>query len=260
MIKKQQIQLYILAVCSLLVSSCVSNKEILYFQDADTYKETAITYSENTIQPNDILSVVISAAIPETAIPYNRNSTSNAVVNNSNLEVLKLQGYLVNPEGFISLPVLGKVLAKEQTSTKLEAVIAELLETGGHLVDPVVTVRLLNAKVTVLGEVKNSGTFSFTEQYLSVPQALGYAGDLTINGNRNNILLIREMDGTRRISQVDLTTANWMENPEYMIKPNDVLVVQPNRAKVKTAGYVGSVTTIVAIASLLLSATILITR
>lgn len=260
MIKKQSIQLLVVAVCSLLISSCVSNKEILYFQDADTYKETAISYTENTIQPNDILSVTISAAIAETAIPYNRNAGSNAVVNNNNVEMMKLQGYLVNPQGFISIPVLGKVLAKEQTSTALEVEISNLLETGGHLVDPIVTVRLLNAKVTVLGEVKQSGTFSFTEQYLSVPQALGYAGDLTINGRRDDVLLIRELDGVRTISHIDLTTADWMENPKYNIKPNDVLVVQPNRAKVKTAGYVGNVSTIVAIASLLLSATILITR
>lgn len=249
-----------LGLVFMLVSSCVSNKEILYFQDADSFKETDITYRENTIQPNDILSVMISSAIPETAIPYNRNSGSNAVVNNSNIEVLKLQGYLVNPEGFISLPILGKVSANEQTATALEMAIVNLLETGGHLVDPVVTVRLLNAKVTVLGEVRQPGTFSFTEQYLSVPQALGYAGDLTINGRRDEVLLIRELDGKRRITHVNLTTADWMQNPEYMIKPNDILVVQPNKAKVKTAGYVGNVSTIVAIASLVLSATILITR
>jgi len=260
MIKKQTIQLYILAISSLLISSCVSNKEILYFQDADAYKETVISYQENTIQPNDILSVVISAAIPETAIPYNRSSGSSAVVNNTNLEVMKLQGYMVSSDGYVSLPVLGKVLAKEQTGSDLEAAISTLLESGGHLVNPVVTVRLLNAKVTVLGEVRQSGTFSFTEQYLTVPQALGYAGDLTINGRRDDVLLIRELDGVRSITHIDLTTADWMDNPKYTIKPNDVLVVQPNRAKVKTAGYIGNVTTIVAIASLVLSATILITR
>lgn len=259
MIKKSPLLLLLIAVFSLLVSSCVSNKEILYFQDSDLYKETPITYRDNTLQPNDILSVSISASMPETAIPYNRNAGSG-VINNTSIEVLKLQGYLVNSEGLIAIPVLGKVLTKGQTTTELEERISNLLETGGHLVDPVVTVRLLNAKVTVLGEVKIPGTFGFTEQNLTVPQALGYAGDLTINGRRDEIILIRELDGKRRITHVDLTTADWMDNPEYNIKPNDVLVVQPNRAKVKTAGYVGNVTTIVAIASLLLSATILITR
>ncbi|MGO3181903.1 MAG: polysaccharide biosynthesis/export family protein [Aequorivita sp.] len=259
MIKHRRIQFFVGVICSILLSSCVSNKEILYFQDADKYKETAIIYHDNTVQPNDILSVSISAGMPETAIPYNRNPISNGGVSPS-LEVLKLQGYLVNSEGSISIPVLGKVPAKGHTTMALEDIIANLLEKGGHLVDPVVTVRLLNAKVTVLGEVKNSGTFGFTEQNLTVPQALGYAGDLTINGRRDEIILIRELDGKRKITHVDLTTADWMDNPEYNIKPNDILVVQPNKAKIKTAGYIGNVTTIVAIASLLLSATILITR
>ncbi|TYC08817.1 polysaccharide export protein [Bizionia gelidisalsuginis] len=257
MIKTQNIRLLIIALCGVVLSSCVSNKEILYFQDADSFKETTIEYRENTVQPNDILSVTISAAIPETAIPYNRQTSSNY---GTNVELLKLQGYLVSPEGLISIPVLGKVLAKEQTTSALETAIATRLEDDGHLVNPIVSVRLLNAKVTVLGEVQRSGTFSFTEQYLSVPQALGYAGDLTINGRRDDILLIRELDGIRSITHLDLTTADWMGNPEYILKPNDVLVVQPNRAKVKTAGYVGNVSTIVAIASLVLSATILITR
>lgn len=257
MIKTQKIQLLLCALCGIILSSCVSNKEILYFQDADSFKETTVEYRENTMQPNDILSVTISAAIPETAIPYNRQSNTNF---GTNVELLKLQGYLVSPESLISIPVLGKVNVKEQTTSELELTIANLLETGGHLVDPIVSVRLLNAKVTVLGEVARSGTFTFTEQYLSVPQALGYAGDLTINGRRDDVLLIRETDGVRSITHIDLTTADWIENPEYMIKPNDVLVVQPNRAKVKTAGYVGNITTIVSIASLILSATILITR
>lgn len=260
MINKSPLYILLLAAFGILVSSCVSNKEILYFQDYENYQLTDISYSENTVQPNDILSVNISAGMPETAIPYNRNANSTALVNNSNLEVLKLQGYLVNSEGAISIPVLGKVVVKGESTTAVEEKISNLLETGGHLVAPVVTVRLLNAKVTVLGEVKVPGTFGFTEQNLTVPQALGYAGDLTINGKRDEIILIRELDGKRRITHIDLTTANWMDNPEYNIKPNDVLVVQPNRAKVKTAGYVGNVTTIVAIASLLVSIAILLTR
>lgn len=260
MIKRLSFYIFISVIISFLLVGCVSKKDILYFQDAENYKVSEITYSENALQPNDILSVTISAAIPETALPYNKNASSTALVNNSSLEVMKLQGYLVNPEGYITVPVLGRVLAKGETSTGLEDKIANLLETGGHLVDPVVTVRLLNAKVTVLGEVKNPGTYGFTEQNLTVPQALGYAGDLTINGKRDEILLIREFDGERKITHIDLTTAKWMDNPEYNIKPNDVIVVQPNDAKIKTAGYVGNISTIVAIASLLLSATILLTR
>ncbi|MBD3864131.1 polysaccharide biosynthesis/export family protein [Olleya marilimosa] len=256
--KQHIVKVITVVVMAISLSSCVSNKEILYFQDANQYNQTNVQYQENTIQPNDILAVTISAAIPEAAIPYNKNVNANAV--NNSVDILKLQGYLVNPEGFIALPVLGKIKATQLTNSQLESQIVAQLENGGHLINPIVTVRLLNAKVTVLGEVQRPGTFSFTEQYISVPQALGYAGDLTINGKRNDILLIREVDATRKITHIDLTTTNWMDNPEYRLKPNDVLVVQPNRAKVKTAGYVGNVSTIVAIASVTLSAIILLTR
>lgn len=243
-----------------ILTCCVSNKDILYFQDANNYKETNINYIETTIQPNDILSINVSATFPETAIPYNRNTASNNAMVNQNIDALRLQGYLVNTDGYISLPILGKVLAKGKTIFQLESDIIKKLEGNGHLKEPGVLVRILNAKVTVLGEVNQPGTFSFTEQYVSVPQALGYAGDLTINGRRDDVLLIREVDGKRTISHIDLTSMGWFKNSEYIIKPNDVIVVQPNEARIKTAGYVGNVSTIVSIASLLLSATILITR
>ncbi|WP_282069426.1 polysaccharide biosynthesis/export family protein [Olleya namhaensis] len=258
MFKQQLVKIITLVVIALSLNSCVSNKEILYFQDADQYSQANVQYQENTIQPNDILAVTISAAIPEAALPYNK--VANVGAANASVDILKLQGYLVTPEGYIALPVLGKIKATQLTNTQLENQIIKTLASGGHLINPVVSVRLLNAKVTVLGEVQRPGTFTFTEQYISVPQALGYAGDLTINGKRNDILLIREVDATRKITHIDLTTTKWMDNPEYRLKPNDVLVVQPNRAKVKTAGYVGNVTTIVAIASVTLSAIILLTR
>lgn len=260
MIKRLSFYIFISVIISFLLVGCVSKKDILYFQDAENYKVSEITYSENALQPNDILSVTISAAIPETALPYNKNTGSNSMGSSASIELLKLQGYLVNSEGYISVPVLGKVMASGLTTTELEERISNRLESGGHLVKPIVTVRLLNAKVTILGEVNLPGTYSFTEQNLTVPQALGYAGDLTISGKRDEIILIREVEGKRKITHLDLTTAGWLNEPEYNIKPNDILVVQPNNAKVKTAGYVGNVSTILTIVSVLLSVTILLTR
>jgi polysaccharide export outer membrane protein len=121
-------------------------------------------------------------------------------------------------------------------------------------------VRLINAKVTVLGEVNQPGTYNFTEQNITLMQALGYAGDLTINGKRNDILLTREINGTRVVTHIDLTSANFMNSPYYFVKPNDLIVVNPNNPRVKNAGYVGNVGTVLTIASLALSVTILLTR
>jgi len=238
----------------------VSNKDLLYFGDANMSQSTPINYTSNTLQLNDILDIKIGALVPETAIPYNSQTINNLGPQIQNIEVLKLQGYLVGTDGSIVLPILGKIEVVNKSIASLEQELISILEDGQHLVSPSVSVRLLNAKVTILGEVGRPGTYTFTEQFISLPQALGYAGDLSINGKRTDILLIREQQGERRISQIDLTTTNWMNNPEYRIMPNDVIVVNPNNAKVKSAGIIGNASTVVSIVSVLLSITILLTR
>ena len=173
---------------------------------------------------------------------------------------LKLQGHLVGIDGYIVLPILGRILVANKTIASVEKELVRILENGQHLISPSVSVRLLNAKVTILGEVKNPGTFNFVEQFISIPQALGYAGDLTIQGKRSDILLVREQDGNRTISQIDLTTTSWMNNPEYRVMPNDVIVVNPNMAKVKSSGIVGNISLVMSIVTTLLSITVLLTR
>lgn len=249
---------YILFTIVILFSSCASKKDIVYFQDAAQYSSVATSIKAVLLQPNDILSVRIGALVPETALPYNIQTGNTPT--NSTLDILKVQGYLVSPEETIVLPILGIVGTAGLSVTDLEIKIKQELEKGGHLVNPTVAIRILNAKVTILGEVKSPGTYTFLEQSLSVPQALGYAGDLTISGKRDDILLIRESEGKRIIMSVDLTTVNWMNDPKYQIRQNDVLVVNPNNAKIKTAGYIGSTGTVLTIASLILSSIILLTR
>jgi len=242
----------------ILFYSCASKKDVIYFQDAANNASVPTSIKAVLVQPNDILNIRIGALVPETALPYNIQTGSETT--NSTLDVLKIQGYLVSPEQTIVLPILGSVSTAGLSITDLETKIKAALEKGGHLVDPTVAIRILNAKVTVLGEVKTPGTYTFLEQSLSIPQALGYAGDLTINAKRNDILLIRESEGKRTMMNVDLTTVNWMNNPQYQIRQNDVLVVNPNTAKVKTAGYIGNTSTVLTIASLILSSIILLTR
>ena len=119
---------------------------------------------------------------------------------------------------------------------------------------------MLNAKVTILGEVKAPGTYNFTEQNITLMQALGYAGDLTINGKRDDILITREVNGVRQVTHIDLTSAEFMKSPYYFVKPNDVIIINPNEPKVKSAGFVGNVGTVATVISLVLSVTILLTR
>lgn len=250
--------IYILGLLVLFLQSCATKKEILYFQDANVLEAQRITYETPKIQPNDILNISVSALVPETALPYNKQLPMTTA--STTLDLLKLQGYLVSTTGDIVFPVLGTLKVTDKTTAQLEKDLQQLLEKGGHLLQPTVSVRLLNAKVTVLGEVRNPGTYSFTEQQISLPQALGYAGDLTINGERNNVLLIREEAGLRTITHIDLTETDWFNSPYYYIKPNDFIVVNPNGPKVKSAGFIGNTGTLISVLSVILTSIVLITK
>ena len=241
----------------LLLQSCVSKKKILYLQDIDSNPAYDVILNTTTLQPNDIIKIEVSALMPEAALPFNKISPTGLQQANS-IEIMKLDGYLVAANKTINFPVLGELSVEGKSTADLEVDIKNRLETGGYLLNPSVTVRLLNAKFTILGEVKQPGTFTFTENNISVLQALGLAGDLTINGDRKDVILIREADGERSTTHLNLTQTAWLNGPYQNIQPNDVLVVNPNGAKVKSAAFFGNASSFVAIASLLISTAVLI--
>lgn len=248
---------YVSLLLLFVMMSCSTKKEILYLQDAHKGMTKTLSYDDPIIQPNDILKITVESSTPEAAIPYNKVTSSSV---NNNLQVMQLEGYLVDKNNKINFPVLGEITTKGLTATELENSIKQQLIEGQHLIDPTVDVRLINAKVSVLGEVAKPGTFNFTEQNITLMQALGYAGDLTINGKRDDITLMREVEGKMTITHIDLTKSDFVDSEFYYIKPNDVIVVNPNDAKVKSAGFIGNAGTVLTIASLILSTTILLTR
>lgn len=250
--------LILILLLTMILQSCVSKKEILYLQDVNLYDQEKLEYTSSKIQPNDILSITVSALVPETAIPYNVQVSTGSLT--SSIDILRLQGYLVSVEGNIVFPVLGTINVVGKTTAVIEKEIQNLLEQGGHLKEPKVSIRLLNAKVTILGEVRNPGTYTFTEQNITFPQALGLAGDLTINGQRDDVLLITEENGMRKVVHIDLTKSDWFNSSHYYIKPNDFIVVNPNNARVKSAGIIGDAGIVLTIVSVLLSSVILITN
>lgn len=241
----------------LVLQSCASKKDVLYFQDIDQ-APTEVIKTKTYIQVNDILKITVTAPIMEAALPYNVMQVGN--MNNNTVEGQKLDGYLVNSDLTIVFPVLGKIDVSNKTVPQLESYIQKLLIDGGQLKDAVVRIRLLNAKVTVLGEVNKPGTYSFTEENITLPQALGIAGDLTIRGVRNDVLVLREVDGKRTVGHIDMTKTDWFNSPFYLMKQNDVVVVQPNNARVKNAGYIPDINTLVAAFAILLSTFVIITR
>jgi polysaccharide export outer membrane protein len=234
-------------VVALSLISCASRKDILYYQDIKDSSQSSINYVSNDIQINDILYIKIDALVAESAKPFNFDvNTSNP----SNISAFKVQGYLVSQEGTIVFPILGTLKVAGKSPTELQGMLVKMLNDNGYIKDANVNVRVINSKVTVLGEVKNPGTYSFDEQNISLNQAIGYAGDLTINGRRKDVLLIRENNGTRNYIKLDLTKSDWFTSPYYYIKQNDVIIVNPNGARVMTSGYLTNIGTILGIMSL----------
>lgn len=248
---------FIIIIGCVVVFSCATKKEILYLQDIDQYTNTDISYVNANIQPNDVLRISVGALVAESAIPYNRMMDK---IGGASVDLVQLDGYLVSEKLTINFPVLGKLSVAEKTTQEFASFLKNLLEEDGHLKNPTVDVRLINAKVTILGEVNKPGTFNFTEQNITLLQALGYAGDLNINGKRDDIIIMRDENGVRQISHIDLTSSSWLESDFYFIKPNDVIIVSPNNPKVKSAGFVGNTSTVISVVSILLTTIVLITK
>jgi len=242
----------------LMLQSCVSKKQVLYVQDINSKDISEVSSSEYSFQENDILKIDVTSLEIKASIPYNKVSSQGNVMNS--LDLIQLNGYLVSKSKTINFPVLGEISVDGKTITDLENDLKQRLKTGGHLINPNVTVRLLNSKVTILGEVKNPGTFTFTEKNISLLQALGLASDLTIDGDRRDVIIIRETNGQRTTTRIDLTNASWLISPYQNIQPNDVIIVNPNTKKIKSAGLAGNISTVLSIASTILSTIILISR
>ena len=240
-----------------LLSACSSKRNITYLNGVNEYANTDISKQKvpYTIQADDVLRIDIHSMVPEAAIVYNRIPQNTNT--STNLNLLQLEGYLVSSDYSINFPVLGTLDVKGST-LELEKKITKLLLEGGHLVSPTVSVRLLNSKFTVLGEVRRAGTYTFLDRNLTLLQALGYAGDLTIDGERKDITLIREINGIRSARQLDITSKDILDNSAYYIRNNDVIIVNPNYNRIKSAGFIGSPQSIASISSILLSITLLI--
>lgn len=225
---------------------------MVYFQ-TDVTDSTASNFTP-TIKVDDILSVVISADNPETAIPFNFPITNN--INSANGYTTgnpERNGYLVDGNGNIHIPVVGKVHVAGLTRMEAVDQLSKTLED--YLKNPVVNLQIMNYKVTVLGDVKNPGTFKIPNERLTVLEAIGLAGDLKITGMRKNILVIRDIDGKKTQYRIDLTkTEEVFASPAYYLQQNDVVYVEPNlNEKVNGTFWRSTATIFTSIAAVILS-------
>ena len=236
------------------LTSCASKKDVYYFQDINS-SSVENSFKFLNIQPGDILDIQIKALNPESVLIFQRQS----VLTQQQLQVQNraIDGYLVGENGTINLPIIGTVDTSEKTTNTLTLEIQEALSP--YIKSPSVNIRLLNFRVSVLGEVARPGTFTVLEERVSLPQVLGLAGDLTINGDRNHVLLIRNENNQTVNQVIDLTKSDFLDSPFYFLKQNDIIYVRPNNAKVKSSGLVSNAGTLVSILSLAVSLFIVIT-
>lgn len=229
-------QLALLFVSAIVAFSCTNTRKLSYFNDVKDKTFYGISKNEHIIiAPNDILSVTISSLNPEASALFNPDKdvrSGNTTITGTNME---RGGYLVDPEGYIQLPILGKIKAAGLTKDQLKNAITKSLLDQKLLKDPLVEIRYLNYEVTVLGEVGKPTVITVPSEKISMLKAIGIAGDLTIYGKRDNVLLIREENGNRVTQHVDLTSPDFLSSPFYYLEPNDIVYVQPNKARATQA-------------------------
>ena len=219
----------------LSVFSCKPKENMVYMEKEKNIAESkinqAVFYGAH-IQSGDVLDIKVTAFDENAVRPFNlysmNNSTSTGQVNGQTAQ-LAPQGYLVDNEGFIYFPVLGKLYIKGMTLAQLRADLEKRLLA--YLSDPLVSIKQLNFNITVLGEVKKPGQYTNPSDKITVLQALGLAGDMTDYGNRTNVKLIREIDGVSKTFTIDFTNKNITNSPYYYMQQNDVLYVEPDANK-----------------------------
>jgi polysaccharide export outer membrane protein len=224
----------------MLWSSCVNSRKAIYFNNIqDTTLNNAIVSVEPLIQVNDLLNVTVTSLNPEASMVFNSpnitmpvSATSTGTTPTTGYGAPQLMGYLVNSDGTIKFPVLGPVKVAGLTKRQLEMLITDSLTNRKLLVDPIVTARFLNFRVTVLGEVAKPTTLNVANERISIFEALGLAGDLTIYAKRDNVLLIREAGDKKIVKRLDLSNNEILTSPYYYLKTNDVVYVEPRKEKV----------------------------
>jgi len=247
------------AVGMLVFSSCRHSEEIAYISDAQRDSAFALKGQFSSgIQANDLLSIYVESQTPESTIQFNQETNKIANLNGTVLNPGNsvVSGYLVNHDGDIIFPVLGKIHVVGLTHNELAALIEKKLISDGHITDPVVTVKLMNFKVCVLGDVARPGQLVVAGERLTIFEALSMVGDLTIYGQRHNVTIIREENGLRTIGELDLSSKSVFDSPYYYLHQNDVVYVEPNMRKKKNAErdpmtmtYISSAVSIVSVLS-----------
>lgn len=238
----------------LFLFSCAPRKDIVYYQDINggTAVEKSTSY-EIKIQPDDLLMIIVSAEDPEIAMPFNLASISTQSPGKLDASggQQTMQLYLVDAKGTIDFPIIGKLKISGMTRSEVLQLLQQKI--GVFIKNPIINLRIMNFKVSVQGEVNTPGTYPVASDRITLIEALTMARDLTIYGKRDNILIIREIDGMKSYNRVDITKAEFINSPFYYLAQNDVVYVEPNKTKINGATIGPNTGVIISITSILIT-------
>jgi polysaccharide export outer membrane protein len=234
---------------AIMLFSCASRTDVVYYQNIDTInsQEKSSSY-EIKIQPDDLLSIIVSAEDAEVAMPFNLGSTSGSNVSSGQQTV---QSYLVDSNGTIDFPILGQLKVSGSTRSEVLKMLQDKIAV--YVKKPIINLRIMNFKVSVQGEVNSPGTYTVPSDRITLIEALTMAKDLTIYGKRNNILVIREVDGVKSYNRVDITKADFIHSSFYYLAQNDVIYIEPNKSRISSAAVGASTGLIFSATSILIT-------
>ncbi|WP_282056666.1 polysaccharide biosynthesis/export family protein [Maribacter luteus] len=249
---KNYVQSIVLLLAVTIITSCASRKEVVYFQDTGDF-ETLVNNNDfvSKFKVDDLVSIHISSLNPEASAPFNLFRGAGE----GGMQAEQVD-YLVDQAGEIDFPVIGKLKISGLSPDELRTLLRERL--SDYLKDPIINIRLQNFTVTVLGEVNRPGTYPVNGEQISILEALGLAGDLTIRGVRENVLVIRDFNGTKVYNRIDLTTKNMVKSPVFYLTQNDVVYVEPNRSGITASSLDNRANIAISIVSLLITSTVII--
>lgn len=232
------------AVLSLMIFSCAPKQEINYMKNIETLAlENSAKNNRNTLQPGDQLIIMVSAKDMDVVAPFNQNYSSNTTItqytlpsSNNQPQTLPVSGptYTIDSNGDITFPVIGNVSTTNLNLEELKNKLEDLLTA--YIKNPSVNIKLTNFKVTLLGEVNKPGTYLIPDGgSATIITALGFAGDATIYGLKDKVIVIRNTDGKIEQQTLDLTSANFINSPYYYLKQNDQIIIPANKTKERTS-------------------------
>lgn len=243
-------------ILMLCCTSCASKKNLIYLQPDSIELNTLYELNAPKLQPGDILTISVTADDLRATQPFNQISPYNSGTLQGNNPFIPT--YAIDANGEIDFPKIGKVKLAGKTRTQAMDLIRS--EVSKFIVDPGISMTIRNFRVTVLGEVRSPGTFTVENDRLTIFEALGLAGDMTVYGERKNVLLIREQDGRKQEFRLDLTKRSTMNSPAYYLTQNDVIYIEPNGARIQSSKYTQNTSIFVSVAGVIITVISVLTR